>query len=160
MSDNNSSGWAPAGVAWVVVVCLFALVACGAPVLNRDGLSWDNSAILAREQARHGEEMARIDAQDAASERGAANLALLIQVVGGCLAIIVGIVGAMSIAALGFGAWENAAIHRDDNLTRVQLAALPLLASRPGAHVEQIEGTWWVVDDAAAELIPVSHRLS
>ena len=41
----------------------------------------------------------------------------------------------------------------------VQLAALPILAARPGAHVEHVDGVWWVVDDAAAELIAVDHQL-
>lgn len=50
--------------------------------------------------------------------------------------------------------------HNARQRTAVQIAALPILAQRPGSYLAEVDGAVWVVDDARQELVSVSHRLN
>ena len=132
-----------AAIVGIVALALLTVVLF-AGVPQGGGLTWNDKPTLARIAADERVELERLRNQDAADARAAETWRWLF-VVGG----VVGIVGIVAYTVR----------HNAKQRTAVQLAALPILAQRPGAHVEAIDGVWWVVDDARQELIAVDHRL-
>lgn len=122
---------------------LIVVLNFGVPVGG--GLTWDNTVATQRNAQRHSEEMARIANQDADSARWHESLRWLIAAAG--------VVGVVVIVG-------RTLRHRAEQRTAVMLAALPILAQRPGAYLDCADGAWYVVDDERQELVPVSHRLN
>lgn len=151
MNDNGTGCLTTAGVAAVVI--LFAALAFGAPILSSAGLSWDNSAAIAREEQRT--ERTRINAQRdvrVAEEQGetARQVAVALAVVG----------------AFGAAAWATtrsveawaARPHRPQAQTYPQLQpppqhiivmARPYMAAMRDARLlfDDEAGAWAVVSD-------------
>lgn len=127
------------------IALLIVVLNFGVPVGG--GLTWDNTVATQRNQQRHSEEMARIANQDADSARWHESLRWLIAAAG--------VVGVVVIVG-------RTLRHRAEVQARVQLAALPILARRPGAYLDCVDGAWYVVDDDRSEMVivPVSHRLN
>lgn len=145
MSDSNSLGWMWAVVLGVGLI-LFAALAFGAPLVSGDGLAWDNSAAIARTNARV--EMNRQDnitaRQESENWHATAQQAA---VVGG----IVGVIGLLgwtvqrSIAA--WAARPHRPVAPAPSQVIVMLAA-PELAAAPEAYLGYNEDndTWAVVN--------------
>ena len=125
------------------IALLIVVLNFGVPVGG--GLTWDNTVATQRNMQRHSEEMARLANQDADSARWHESLRWLIAAAG--------VVGVVVIVG-------RTLRHRAEVQASVQIAALPILAQRPGAYLAQIDGDWYVADDARRELVPVSHRLN
>ena len=73
------------------------------------------------------------------------------------LLIVAGVVGIVTVVTVVAGRTMR---HRAEQRAAVQLAALPLLAQRPGSYLAQVDGGWFVVDDARRELVSVERRLT
>lgn len=154
----------------IVIVTLVSGLAFGllfgAPILSADGLRWDGSSNVARINANRvleaqriasaeRLEMERLALRDAESERAGEFWRTFWLVVGAVVVVVVvaryGYLGGCRLLAY----WQ----HREDRRAEIMLAALPILARRPGSRVELIEAEWYVVDDAARQKIPVARRL-
>ncbi len=132
----------------IAILSIFCIVAlAGAP--QGGGLSWDNTATLARINAAERLEAQRLALRDAEGERSAEFWQLALWLVGGV--VVVGIVARGAVQ-----------VHRQrtESQTAIMLAALPILQRRPGAYLDRVDGAWYVVDDDRQELVPVSHRLN
>ena len=129
----------------LTVAITIAVLAVGAPVVSGDGLTWDSSATIARQQSRERVRLAELAQADADSARWHDTVRWL--TAGG------GVVGVVALLAW---TWRK----RQESADAVRLAALPLLAQRPGARLEIVDGDWAVVDDARQEIITVPRRLS
>ncbi len=143
-------------VAALVFAVVVAAVLFGAPIISGGGLTWDNSATLARIQSHERLERDRIAANVAEGERWHDTLRWLIVGAGTVFSLRFAVAGLRSLIDY----WR----HRNDNLTRVQLAALPILAQRPGSRLERIalDGKperWYVVDDKAKQVVDIDHLL-
>jgi hypothetical protein len=138
MSGNNGLGCLWAGVL-VVAAILFAALAFGAPNVGEFGLSWDNSAALAREAQRT--ERTRIEAaRDIRLEEERGETAR--QVVG-VLAIVGGIAVAGWTVQRSVTAWAARPHRPVAPPPVVVMLAAPTLAAEPQARLE------WSEDDSA-----------
>lgn len=144
-----------------IVACITLLALLfGAPVLSSSGLTWDGSTTQARIASANSLEaqriasaerleMERLALRNVEGERSAEFWRLFWLLFAG-----VGVVGIL------VGGAVVAHRRRTDNQTAVMLAALPILAARPGGYLAQVDGEWVVVDDAREELVPVARRLT
>ena len=126
----------------IAVALLCVVLFAGVP--QGGGLTWNDTPTLARIAADERIELERLRNQDAAQARDAETWRWLF--------VVAGIVGIISIVAYTVR-------HNAQQRAAVQIAALPILAQRPGAYLAQVDGEWFVADDARRELVPVSRRL-
>lgn len=149
MNDNGTGCLTTAGVAAVVI--LFAALAFGAPILSSAGLSWDNSAAIAREEQRT--ERTRINAQRdvrVAEEQGETARQV---------AIAVAVVGAFGAAAWAttrsVEAWA-ARPHRPQAQAYPQLQPPQHIIVMARPHLAAMRDARLVFDDQAGAWVVVS----
>ena len=144
---------------WVLAIGLsiFMVAAIvGGPILSSDGLRWDNSSVLARIAAHERVELARIAAEEADSARWAETLRWVVAGV----TIGVALYYARGVVWRWLDRRAQVEMLQLTTQAEVQLAALPILAQRPGSYLAQVDGGWFVVDDARRELVSVERRLT
>ena len=155
MSGNNGLGCMWIGVL-VIAAILFAALAFGAPNVGEFGLSWDNSAALAREAQRT--ERTRIEANRdirLEEERGETTR----QVVG-VLAVLGGIaVAGWTIQRVAV-AWA-ARPHRPavQPPAQIVIMAAPMLEAEPTAFLDWIDQDgytgWGVKNPRTMDIVPL-----
>lgn len=166
---------------WLLAIAFVLAVAvgCGAPVINSNGLSWDNSAWINAQQQKTERERIQANRDIRIEQERGETVQAFVEVAGQAL-IIVAIVFGMAKAlppivaslAAAFAAWA-ARPHRQAapasitvNITYQQAldAARPHLLALPDAKLEWIDGAeidgawvegWAVVDDEAAIVRPL-----
>ena len=146
MNNNSGCTWVGALVAGIV---LFAALAFGAPDVSSIGLSWDNSATIAREAQRT--ERARIEARRD-TELGAQRT----EAVQG-LAVVLAIVGSLAVAGWSVQrsvtAWA-ARPHRPAPPPQVVMLAAPYLAQMEDARMDyDAKAGAWVVYSPKSETV-------
>lgn len=175
-SENDSAIWRTFWLAVLVLAITAGVAACGAPVIDRNGLSWDNSLWANREAQRTERERIqanrdiRIEAQRSETMQAfveAAGKALIVT------AIVFGMAKALppiaSSLATAFAAWA-ARPHRTAGVQQIEVRisyeqaqrlAQPHLAALPGSQMEWIDGAWidgawvegWAVVDDEREIV-------
>jgi hypothetical protein len=160
MSDNN--GCIP-GAALLGLVMLIATVVIGAPIVTGDGLTWDSSGVIARQNARLEAERLRLAAETRqAVEREETarimsdNMMTTIQ----WLAVVGGVVGGLAVAgwatARSVEAWA-ARPHRPVAAlppAQIIVMAQPYLAAMRDARLEyDAEAQAWVVYSDVTETV-------
>ncbi len=164
MSDNN--GCIP-GAALLGLVMLIATIVIGAPIVTGDGLSWDSSGVIARQNARleaervrQAAETARVREREATARIMSDNMMTTIQ----WLAVVGGVVGGLAVAGWAtqrsVAAWA-ARPHRPAAPPPAQIIvmAAPYLESDRTARVEQIEADgyrgWAVLYPRTERFVPL-----
>ena len=141
MSDNGGCGTAAAML--LLMAVLIGAIAFGAPIITGDGLSWDNSAAIARTNARLEAERLRLASETRqAIEREetarviSENMMTTLQ----WLAVVVGVVAV--VGALGWTAQRSveawaARPHRPQAPPQqIVMVARPFLMAQPDARVD------------------------
>lgn len=166
-SENDSAIWRTFWLAVLVLAITAGVAACGAPVLNSSGLSWDNSLWANREAQRTERERLRLAAETRqAMEREETarimsdNMMTTLQ----WLAVTGGIVGGLAVAGWAtqrsVAAWA-ARPHRPAAPPPAQIIvmAAPYLESDRTARVEQIEADgyrgWAVLYPRTERFVPL-----
>ena len=170
-SDNDSAIWRTFWLALLVLAVTAGVAACGAPVINSTGLSWDNSLWSNREAQRTERERLRLAAETRQAlerERTAQIMSENMMATLQWLAVVGGAVGGLAIAGWtvqrSFAAW-SARPHRNAGSQQIEVRisyeqaqrlAQPHLLALPGSRLEWIDGAfvdgawvegWTVVDD-------------
>ncbi|MBP8292650.1 MAG: hypothetical protein KAX65_07750 [Caldilineaceae bacterium] len=177
MSDNNGCG---AGFALLAIMVVFVVaMAIGGPVITGGGLSWDNSAAIARTNARLEQERLRQAAETARVREREETARIMSDNMRDTMQWIV--VGGVVVGAIGLAAWAiqrsveawAARPHRPAAAQRIEvrisydqarLLAQPHLLALPGSTMEWIDGAfidgawvegWAVVDDVREIVRPL-----
>ena len=175
-SHNDGAIWRAFLLALSVLAIMIGVAACGAPIINSNGLSWDNSAWINREAQRT--ERERIQAnRDIRIEAQRSETMQQFTTVAGQALIVAAIVFGMAktlppiVASLttAFAAWA-ARPHRSAGVQQIEVRisyeqaqrlAQPHLAALPAARLEwidgeEIDGAWvcgWAVVDDVEEIV-------
>lgn len=175
-SDNDSAIWRTFWLAVLVLAVTAGVAACGAPVIDRNGLSWDNSLWANREAQRTERERIQANRDIRIEEQRSETLQAFLEAAGKALivaAIVFGLAKALppmvaSLAA-AFAAWA-ARPHRPVGVQQIEVRisyeqaqqlARPHLAALPDARLEwiageEIDGAWvcgWAVVDDVEEIV-------
>jgi len=166
-NENDGAIWRAFVLLLAVLAIVVGVAACGAPVINSSGLSWDNSLWANREAQRTERERLRLAAETRqAIEREETarimsdNMMTTIQ----WLAVTGGIVGGLAVAGWAtqrsVAAWA-ARPHRpvatNVNLRityeQAQRLAQPHLLALPGSRLEWVDGDGWSVVSDELQII-------
>lgn len=165
--DNDSAIWRMFWLAVLVLAITAGVAACGAPVLNSSGLSWDNSLWANREAQRTERERLRLAAETRqAMEREETarimsdNMMTTLQwfVVGG---VVVGAIGLAGWATQRSVAAWAARPHRPAAPPQqiIVMAHPHLMAQGPDARLEWVEEDdyrgWAIVNDRLLTVRPL-----
>lgn len=175
-SDNDSAIWRAFLLALSVLAITVGVAACGAPVINPSGLSWDNSLWANREAQRTERERIQANRDIRIEAQRSETMQAFLEVAGKALivgAIVFGLAKALppmvaSLAA-AFAAWA-ARPHRSAGVQQIEVRisyeqaqrlAQPHLAALPAARLEwidgeEIDGAWvygWAVVDDVEEIV-------
>lgn len=172
MDENNNGGCLPVALLLVlgVVIAGFAI---GAPNIGAIGLSWDNSAAIARanarleaERIREQQETARVREREQTARVMSENMMITIQ----WLAVVGGVVGAIAVAGWATQRSVSAWAARPHRPVAPQITinmsyedacrlAYPHMQALPGSYVTWAEEDdyqgWALIDDRLAILRPL-----
>ena len=174
MSDNGGCGAAVAVLA--IGVVLAAALFIGGPVISEGGLSWDNSATIARENARLEAERLRTQAETRQAMEREETARIMSDNMRDTMKWLV--VGGVVVGAIGLAAWATQRSvaawaerpHRPAAAQRIEVRisyeqarqlAQPHLLALPGSRLEYIPGEWidrqyvvgWCVVDDVQEIV-------
>lgn len=160
-SENDGAIWRAFLLALSVLAIMIGVAACGAPIINSNGLSWDNSAVISRhdarlemERVRQAAETARVREREATARAMSENMMVTLQ----WLAVVGGIVGGLAVAgwatARSVEAWA-ARPHRPAAAPQqIIVMAQPYLAAMRDARLEyDAEAQAWVVYSDVTETV-------
>jgi hypothetical protein len=174
-SDNGGLGRAFT-VLLLVLAIMIGVAACGAPVIDRNGLSWDNSLWANREAQRTERERIQANRDIRIEAQRSETMQAFLETAGKALivaAIVFGMAKALppivASLATAFAAWA-ARPHRTAGVQQIEVRisyeqaqrlAQPHLAALPDARLEwidgaEIDGVWvagWAVVDDVEEIV-------
>lgn len=149
MNNNNGCGFAilvSAMIVMFLLTCAFALSSIGiAPVIDSNGLSWDNSAYIAQQQSDTTRYVAKLQADVATSADNNATWRT-IAIVGAVFGVV-----ALVIAQWGITRRER---YRAELKLRMYLAYIGV-----NGHVGKLDGELGVFDHDHGEFIPAGVAL-
>ena len=175
-SENDGAIWRAFLLALSVLAITAGVAACGAPVINSSGLSWDNSAWINAQNEKTERERIQANRDIRIEEQRSETTQAFLEVAGKAL-IVVAIVFGMAKTlppivasiATAFAAWA-ARPHRSAGVQQIEVRisyeqaqrlAQPHLAALPAARLEwidgeEIDGAWvygWAVVDDVEEIV-------
>lgn len=156
-SENDSAIWRAFVLLLAVLAIVVGVAACGAPVINSSGLSWDNSLWANREAQRTERERLRLAAETRRAierEETARIMSDNMMTTFQWLAVVGGIVGGLAVVGWAtqrsVAAWA-ARPHRPvvQPPAQIVVMAAPELAAAPEARLEwsDDDGAWVIVND-------------